>query len=410
MRNARILLLTVLAAPASFFAAAENLEVTPSLDPDPAVVKILNSLGPNQSAWLPPVKTTGPINETMKKFGLHKTGPRPRNYCKKWVWAPDRKRAFFCGANAGVPHRFNDVWEYDLAANTWVLLYEPDADFNRVRHMKPDEKQAFFDRTGMVTNGILMTVKGAPFDPIHSWWQITYEPNMHALLWVMGNQNKAGYPHKNKIPWGKVEMWAYYPFENRWEYFRPDKTHPPGQNASILEYIPDRTNVLWYTRSWRGCATSLFDGRTKKWTHKLGKKEMQKDPNCPPTEAVAAYQSHTNILVVHRGGDSRKGKLTPKVTYHYDLAANKWTKVLTSMDGPRGFDSAGPMTYDSLARQSYINHGGLWAYAVGDKAWRKLTPDGPGAPGGMACYNPEHNVLMVDPGRGKIWVYRHTKQ
>jgi len=388
----------------------ETLKVKPELKPDLEIMKILNSLGENQSAWLPPIKTTGPINATMKKFGLQKTGPRTRNYCVKWVWAADRKRALFCGAHAGVPHRFNDVWEYDLAANTWVLLYEPDADFNAVRHMKPEERKVFFGRVGMVTNGILMTKTGAPFDPIHSWWQITYEPNMHALLWVMGNANKCGYPHKNKVPWGKVEMWAYRPYENRWEYFRPGKGHPPGQNASILEYIPNQTNVLWYTSSWRGATTSFFDQKTEKWTQKLGKKQIKGNPNCPGTEAVAAYHSHANILVVHHGGGTHKGKPIPKRTYHYDLESNTWTKVLDTMEGPKGHDAAAPMTYDSVARQSTINHKGLWAYAVGDKAWRKLIPDGPDAPSGMACYNPEYNVTMADNGRGRIWVYRRKKK
>ncbi len=166
----------------SYAFGAEEVTVEPVLKPDPAVLAIIKGLGENQSALLPPLKTSGPINATMKKFRMHLNGPQPRNYCRKWVWAADRKRAFFCGANAGVPHRFNDVWEYDLASNTWTLLYEPDADFNAVRRMKPEQKKAFFENVGLVKDGILMTNRGAPFDPIHSWWQITYEPNMHALL------------------------------------------------------------------------------------------------------------------------------------------------------------------------------------------------------------------------------------
>ena len=39
-------------------------------------------------------------------------------------------------------------------------------------------KQAFFDRVGMVTNGILVTKIGAPFDPVHTWWQLAYDPTM----------------------------------------------------------------------------------------------------------------------------------------------------------------------------------------------------------------------------------------
>jgi hypothetical protein len=42
------------------------------------------------------------------------------------VWAPERKRALYCGANHGVPHRLNDVWEFDLPSLSWVMLYAPD--------------------------------------------------------------------------------------------------------------------------------------------------------------------------------------------------------------------------------------------------------------------------------------------
>lgn len=102
--------------------------VSPELKADPEVMKILDNLKPGESALLPAVRTTGAINDELKKHRHDKTGPRLRNYCAKWVWAPDRKRALFCGANAGVPHRLNDVWEYDLASNTWLCLWEPDPD------------------------------------------------------------------------------------------------------------------------------------------------------------------------------------------------------------------------------------------------------------------------------------------
>ena len=91
-------------------AAEKKPEVKPELAADPAVLKTVKGLGENASALLPPLKTAGPINAAMKKFGMEKNGPKPRDYCRKWVWAADRKRALFCGANAGAPHRFNDVW------------------------------------------------------------------------------------------------------------------------------------------------------------------------------------------------------------------------------------------------------------------------------------------------------------
>ncbi len=376
--------------------------VKPELPPDPAVMKILDALGENQSAWLPPIRTVGNMGDLVRKFSLDKTGPRTRNYCVKWVWTPDRKRAIFCGENAGAPHRLNDVWEYDLPSNTWVLLHEPDADFTRVSAKEKED-------IALVKDGILTTKTGAPYDPVHSWWQITYDPEMHALLWVMGNYNKCGFPHKSQVPWGKLEMFAYHPYEKRWEYFRPDATSPPGQNASILEYMPDSRQVLWFTNSWRGCTTSTFDGQSKAWKELLGKKEIQGNANCPGTEAVAAYDTMNRILVAHRGGEQHQGKPVPKCTYHYDPAANKWEKVIQSDEGPIGSDAWTSMTYDSAAGCCYVVDKNLWSYRVGDKKWEKLSPQGPPAPNGMACYNPDRNVLMVDSGGGRVWVWRGQK-
>ena len=68
----------------------------------------------------------GDFNDTARRYNLHKTGPLARDFTLKMVWAPERKRVLFCGANHGVPHRLNDVWEFDLAALTWVMLYAPD--------------------------------------------------------------------------------------------------------------------------------------------------------------------------------------------------------------------------------------------------------------------------------------------
>lgn len=395
----------------SYVSASDGKQaIEPRLEPNPAILKIIEGLGENQSVLLPALKTMGPITAAMKKFGMHTNGPKTRDYCRKWVWAADRKRAFFCGANAGVPHRFNDVWEYDLASNTWVLLYEPDADFNAVRRMKPEQKKAFFNRVGKVEDGILMTSRGAPFDPIHSWWQITYDSEMHALLWVMGNQNKCGHPHrKNAIPWGKVEMWAYYPFEKRWGYFRPGKKHPPGQNASILEYMPDRKRVLWYTNTWRGSTVSYFTGATKTWENVLGKKDIQKNPNCPGSEAIAAYDTDNKLLVVHYGGGTHKGKPRPKATYHFDPEKKTWKRMFASQNGPDGLDMRASMTYDANAKRCFVIHTALWSYAAGEKKWTQHKPDGPKPPNGMLCYNPEHNVLMIKGGGKRVWIYRAKK-
>ncbi len=401
-------------------------EVLPVLKPDPKVLAILKGLGENQSAWLPAVSTAGEMNAEVRKFKLDKSGPRPRDYCLKWVWAADRKRALFCGGNAGVPHKLNDVWEYDLASNTWVLLWSPDPDTNRVRHMKkPGEAKAYLDKFVKLdaVSGEIMTRRGAPFDPVHTWWALTYDPEMKALLWIQGNHHLHGlfmkeHPElKARYKLGgyhKMRLFAYYPHLNKWEFMK----YPAGLHkspAAILDYIPELGGSLYYTST--HAQQGMFGSKTKKWEFKKlagSHTRLRKErPECPPSEAVSAYDSASKLLVVHHGGGTHRGKPVPKKTYHYDVKANKWSKVLESKDGPLGYDNRTPMVYDSVAKACLIvEPNALWSYRVGDKKWTELTPKGPALKSRrvfMACYNPEHNVLMADNGGGKVWVYRAKK-
>jgi len=374
--------------------------------PDPAVLKILKNLKENEGVYLPALKTAGNINAEQKKFNMHKNGPSPRDYCLKWVWAPDRKRALFCGANAGTPHRLNDVWEFDLASNTWVCLWSPDPDMNKFRGIKGEEKKKIVEANGYVKDRVTFTNRGAPFDPVHTWWALTYDPNVKALFWVMGNQNKTGF--LSKMDRSFMNLWAYYPYENRWEFMRT-KPSPRVANASILEYIPDLKGSLWYNYGFK--RMDIYNAKANTWT-KLMKVPQTRD--YPGSEAVSAYDSEKKILVVHHGGGTHRGKPMLKRTYHYDIMGKKWSKVIESEEGPYGYDNRTPMVYDSVAKVCLIIESkAIWSYKVGDKKWSKITPIGASPKGRrayMACYNPEYNVTMAYPkGMNKIFVYRAKK-
>lgn len=73
----------------------------------------LKSLPANRAVLLGSASVVGEFNDVARQFELHKTGPRGRDFTIKMVWAPERQRALFCGANHAVPHRLNDVWEFD---------------------------------------------------------------------------------------------------------------------------------------------------------------------------------------------------------------------------------------------------------------------------------------------------------
>ena len=407
-------------------AISASAESSKQRKPDAEVVKILAALQPGQSVLLPPVKTSGNLdNAEVKRFKLDKTGPRPRDYCLKWVWAPDRERALFCGGNAGVPHKLNDVWEYDLASNTWVLLWAPDPDTNRVRHMStPGEAKSYLD--GFVhldeATGEIMTKRGAPFDPVHTWWALTYDPELKALLWVMGNHHlhddwlkmqPEATDHYRLDGYHKMRLWAYYPERNKWDFVQ--SAGPPKSPAAILEYIPEKRGSFYYSET--HLQSGYFHSTTRDWSSKKvaeSRDAFNANPNLPRREAVCAYDSRHRILVVHHGGGTHNDKPVPKRTYHFDVTNDRWTKVLESNEGPMGYDNRTPMVYDSVSGRHFIvEKDALWSYAIGEKKWTRHELEGASLESPrafMACYNPQYNVLMADDGSGRIWVYRHTSR
>ena len=136
--------------------------VEPKLDPKPAVLQKLAALKPNQATLLGKADVVGEFNETARKYDLHRTGPKGRDFTIKMCWAPERKRALFCGANHGVPHRLNDVWEFDLPSLTWAMLYAPDLPRGYGDLGKDTSDCEFRD-------GVLVTKRGGPAVIAQTW-------------------------------------------------------------------------------------------------------------------------------------------------------------------------------------------------------------------------------------------------
>jgi hypothetical protein len=100
----------------------------------------------------------------------------------------------------------------------------------------------------------------------------------------------------------------------------------------------------------------VFHSKSKQWTWKqLARSSASLEKNSVPyREAVAAYDSHRKILVCHHGGNQRRGEMTPKRTWHYDVDAGRWRLVRQSSEGPIGHDAYGLMVYDAHARACFI--------------------------------------------------------
>jgi hypothetical protein len=160
-----------------------------------------------------------------------------------------------CGANHGVPHRLNDVWEFDLASLSWILLYAPDNPRDYLGLGKDPSDVEFRD-------GLLITKRGGPAVIAHTWWGLTYDPVQKQLLfmntWVT-DQRKAvqqlgGDPDQL---YAGPSMWAFSPSTRQWTPLKTSEPSPRPIFGGMLEYIPELKGSIWHANNWQMQATWL---------------------------------------------------------------------------------------------------------------------------------------------------------
>jgi hypothetical protein len=386
-------------------AAIPTLAVDPLLDPKPAVVSKLKALQPNRGVRLGNASILGDFNATARQYDLHKTGPRGRDFTIKMCWAQDRKRVLYCGANHAVPHRINDVWEFDLPSLTWFMLYAPDLP-RGYTDLGKDQSDVEFK------NGILITKRGGPAIIAHTWWGLTYDPQRQSLLfmntWVTKKQDAVaklgGDPAKlYKGP----PLWGFSPGERKWKPFKSPKPYPKAIFGGMLEYIPDLGGSIWHTNNWQMRSTWLHDFQKDTWRNldaNSGGKAFENES--PEPEQIGYYDPKRKIMVVHRHFS----------THHYDPNKNKWTKVWAGNkeDGrtPYGHDARSVFYHDPASGHGLLvqfQTNTLWAYNPDDHAWIKLAPQGEPMPNGgkrLAYVDPAMNVLVVID-KTEVWAYRY---
>lgn len=397
----RTLTFVVFGTSAAF--AAEPIK--PVLPPKPTALARIQRLQPNEAAILGKAKVVGKFNAVAKRFNLHKTGPRGRDFTLKMVWAPERKRVLYCGANHRVPHRLNDVWEFDLAALTWAMLYAPDnpRDYTGLGRDFSDVE---------FKNGVLITRRGGPAVIGHTWWGLTYDPLRRQMLFIntwVTKRKKAvellgGNPAKL---YTGPPLWAFSPQTGTWT---PIKTKPPRPRpifGGMLEYVPDLKGTVWHANNWKFRGTWLFDSKTGAWKDLKPNGDVKRfQQQSPQPEQVGYYDPKRKLLIVQRHW----------ATHHYDVQRNAWIKVIdepkNSPRVPYGHDARAPMYHDpgsghGLLVQFQTNT--LWAYDPDKKSWTKLRPQGDPMPTGrkrLAYFDPERKVLVVIDGT-TVWAYRY---
>ncbi len=384
----------------------DNLKVEPALQADPAVAEALARLGDNSATLLGDPTVMEELGDFAKGWHqMKKQGPTGRDFTIKMAWMPDRKRAFFCGANHGSPHRFNDAWEYDLASNTWVLLYVPDYN-DRGAITDYDKKVLTLD------DGWLRTKKGGPAHPAHTWWGLTYDPTIRAAVWYCA---WPGYRLNAKLEAiGKTKddlykgppIWCFYPYEKKWKPMPTEQPWPRSRFGASLEYIPALGGSLWQ----HGDNGWLLDASKRTWTTMAGKGASL------PIETLVAHDPGRKLLIAYRGPMKDKSY----ATWHNSLADGKpagWVKQETKGDEfPTGHDARSFMYFDPVGKVVLLYDRGdktIWSYDPGQVKWTKLAPDGPAPPFGdrervLGYMDPARNVFAV-VGYDKVWCYRYKK-
>ena len=378
--------------------------IEPKLEPKSAVLDKIKMLKSNEACLLP--KPT--IIENMGDFakGWHymkEFGPEGRDYSLKMVWMPDRKRSFFCGANHQSPHRFNDAWEYDLASNTWVCLYNPD--YNDVLPLP-----AYAKDTLVVKDGWLRTKNGGPGHPAHTWSGITYDPNQKAIVWncfwpnyrLEQKLNLFGLKEADLFKGPKV--WLFYPQTKKWEPLQTVEPWPKEKYGYSLEYCPELKKPVYHY----GNSAFTLDVEKKTWAEKTSEGDGYR------METILCYDSKRKQFLAHYGplaNSKNKITLTAKVV---GGEIQPWKKVLESENAPTGMDHLSMFQFDPKSGDGFIFENetkSLWRFNPDTNAWTKIDSLGDKIDkesyGGklISYFDPERNVFVV-LGKGWVWCYR----
>ncbi len=383
----------------------------------------IEALAPGESRVLGEAAVDGDFNATARRYGLDETGPRARNYCLKMVWAPERRTAIYLGANHGVPHRLNDVWEFDLAALRWTLLYAPD--------LPRDYKGLGTDASDVVfRDGVLRTQRGGPAIIGHTWSGVTWDPERQRV-WFMNAWpadvdaaiRRVGGDPARRAP--GPPLWSFDPAERRWQPIVTPPPHPRAAFGGLLEHVPDLGGAIWHMNNWQLRRTWLYDGESNRWRDLRANGGGQAFREHAPVAEVVGYHDAARRLVVTRVGERM---------HHFDVAARRWTRLAaparadgaasaaavalakaTAASGahvPRGHSARTAFVHDAASGDGLLfdtPSRTLWRYRIGAGTWSRLAWRGPPPPTRgprPLCYADAARSVIVVVDDRTVWCGR----
>jgi hypothetical protein len=401
---AALLLLMSLVCRAEIAASASA-----ELAPDKELLARIEALPDNTWLKLPPVKTSGDMGVLNNDPDYKRLGPRVRDYCNKMVWAPDRQRALYCGGGHNI-HPFNDVWEYDLASNTWLCVYGADPVPPRTKQGEEDKMVDWYKQHAVLKDGSVRTPHGAPVRPCHTWWSLAYDSDRRQLLFLESHKGFFGVdkpllakalnidpkdPLLGTFGSGPGEAWLFTFDPNKREWNDVLTKVPKAYESSCMEYLPD-SKTIW----WNSGKTYRLNPPAKEWTPCPASK------NTPPAGGETAYDPESRKVVATVG----------QKTWAFSCDDNSWTLLQeNATDG--GVVPLSTFCYDSVARKFVLYtqlkladgtaEPRLRLYDLKENKWSDPAPQGeqPKLPGVAGYYDPARNVTVLY-SNAQTWVYR----
>lgn len=388
--------------------AQEATNILPELNPDLELLQKIKDMPDNTWMKLPKLKITGDLGSLASNKDYLWAGPFVRDYCNKMVWAPDRKRALYTGGGHNT-HPQNDVWEFDLASNTWVCLYGADQVPPRFAAEKESEGIAWYKENSILKNNFITTLKGAPLRPCHTWWAISYDTDRKQLLFLESHKGffcvdknllarahniETTNPILKTYGSGTGEAWLFSFDPQKKEWLDVETKIPKSRESSNLEYIPDTKSLFWAS------------GKT--YVKETQKKEWEPLPKAGfGGGGMTAYDPYSKKIVGING----------KETWVFDFASKEWQ--LLSKESPDGsYVPLGTFCFDSVAKKFILytywktneapdGSPRLWTIDSNENKWEKPSPQGefPKIGNIAGYYDVERNVTVIYSAK-ETWVYR----
>lgn len=387
-------------------------KVEPELAPDKDILAKIEALPENTWLKLPTFKVIGKLDWLGPRADERARGPFGRSYCAKMLYAPERQRAVFFGGGHNV-RRINDVWEYDLASNTW----------NCLRPADPSQKDSeeWFRENTMLKDGIIMTKAGGQVAVSHQWDQVAYDPERHLALWINSMPRSVNYSIKldnpdnvvakaygmtfdefqKKLGKDSLHVWGYDLAKKEWtsvecvaSWKGPGNTTGGRQESGILKWMPDQKTLVFI-----GATTLVRDASNGEW---------KKVPGGSGTYGASAAYDEANKQVVAIAG---------RKTLTYAIGQKGWKTAIE--EGPvAGNDAASALFFDPVSKHVLMHtlpskegeHPyALWVYDPAKNEWFDPKPQGDVPPivGERLLYLDEARNVLVYYDSRNVYVYRY---